>query len=137
MAPAAPGEEPGQAGVPEAAGPVIEIISAVTLTTRDMSRAVAFYRALGFGLQFGGPDAAFTSFHAGQSALNLRTGGGDMPSTPLARIIFWVSDVDAQHARAVAAGLTPDFAPRDAIWGERYFHIADPDGQGLSFARKL
>ena len=136
MAPAVLGEEPGRTSVPEATGPVIEIISAVTLTTRDMSRAVAFYQSLGFGLHFGGPDAAFTSFQAGQSALNLRTGGG-APATPLARIIFWVSDVDAQHARAVAAGLTPDFAPRDAIWGERYFHIADPDGQGLSFARKL
>ena len=134
MAAGAPGEEPGRADAP---GPVIEIISAVTLTTRDMKRAVSFYRALGFDLHFGGPDAAFTSFHAGQSALNLRTGGGDAPCTPLARIIFWVSDVDAQHARAVAAGLRPDFAPRDAIWGERYFHIADPDGQGLSFARKL
>ena len=128
---------PAQAGAPETEGPVIEIISAVTLATRNMARAVAFYRGLGFGLHFGGPDAPFTSFHAGQSALNLRQSGTETPGSPLARIIFWVSDVDAQHARAMAAGLAPEFTPRDAAWGERYFHITDPDGNGLSFARKL
>ena len=53
------------------------------------------------------------------------------------RAIFWVDDVDALHARAVAAGLTPAMAPADAPWGERYFHILDPDGHELSFARPL
>ena len=28
-------------------------------------------------------------------------------------------------------------APRDAEWGERYFHITDPDGHELSFARPV
>jgi uncharacterized glyoxalase superfamily protein PhnB len=28
-------------------------------------------------------------------------------------------------------------APSDAPWGERYFHIRDPDGHELSFARRL
>ncbi|MGH8701888.1 MAG: VOC family protein, partial [Burkholderiales bacterium] len=27
--------------------------------------------------------------------------------------------------------------PADAPWGERYFHISDPDGHELSFARPL
>jgi len=27
--------------------------------------------------------------------------------------------------------------PADAPWGERYFHILDPDGHELSFARRL
>jgi uncharacterized glyoxalase superfamily protein PhnB len=26
-------------------------------------------------------------------------------------------------------------SPQDASWGERYFHMADPDGHELSFAR--
>jgi catechol 2,3-dioxygenase-like lactoylglutathione lyase family enzyme len=116
---------------------MIECINAVTLPTRDMARAVAFYRALGFVLHFGGSGAGFTSFHAGCSALNLRATPAEPAWTPLTRIIFWVSDVDEQHASALAAGLTPDFTPRDASWGERYFHITDPDGHGLSFARKL
>jgi catechol 2,3-dioxygenase-like lactoylglutathione lyase family enzyme len=116
---------------------MIECISAVTITTRDMARAVAFYQALGFKLKYGGADAGFTSFHAGHSALNLRIAGDEPGWTPLARIIFWVGDVDDQHALAVSAGLKPDFSPRDATWGERYFHITDPDGHGLSFAKLL
>ena len=45
--------------------------------------------------------------------------------------------MDAPYARALAAGLRPEAPPRDAEWGERYFHIADPDGRQLSFARPL
>jgi len=38
------------------------------------------------------------------------------------------------YRHAVSQGLRPQFAPRDAEWGERYFHITDPDGHELSFA---
>ena len=44
---------------------------------------------------------------------------------------------DTQHARAVSAGLRPEFSPHDGSWGERYFHIVDPDGHELSFARPI
>ena len=53
------------------------------------------------------------------------------------RVIFYDSDVDALHARAIAAGYRPDTEPRDAQWGERFFHITDPDGHELSFAWPL
>ena len=36
-------------------------ISAVTLATHDMGRAVRFYEALGLPLQYGGEDASFTA----------------------------------------------------------------------------
>jgi uncharacterized glyoxalase superfamily protein PhnB len=52
-------------------------------------------------------------------------------------VIFYVSDVDALYAKARALGLKPDTMPRDAEWGERFFHITDPDGHELSFARPL
>jgi len=29
------------------------------------------------------------------------------------------------------------WAPRDAAWGERFFHLTDPDGHELSFAWPL
>jgi ABC-type nitrate/sulfonate/bicarbonate transport system substrate-binding protein len=35
------------------------------------------------------------------------------------------------------AGLAPEFSARDGSWGERYFHIVDPDGHELSFARPI
>lgn len=112
-------------------------ISAITLATHDMARAVAFYEALGFGLKFGGPDARFTSFHVGTGYLNLTLVAAGQTLSWWGRAIFYVDDVDAHHARAVSSGLSPAFAPRDASWGERYFHIADPDGHELSFARPL
>ena len=40
------------------ASPVIEGISAISLATHDMARAVAFYRALGFDRHSGGEEAA-------------------------------------------------------------------------------
>ena len=46
---------------------MIESISAITLATHDMARAVGFYRMLGFEVIYGGGDAAFTSFRAGTS----------------------------------------------------------------------
>jgi hypothetical protein len=36
----------------------------------------------------------------------------------------------------VGKGLNPE-KPRDAAWGERYFHMPDPDGHELSFARPI
>jgi catechol 2,3-dioxygenase-like lactoylglutathione lyase family enzyme len=69
--------------------------------------------------------------------LNLIARPADRPRSWWGRVIFHLSDVDAFHARAVAAGLEPDTAPADAPWGERFFHLTDPDGHELSFARPL
>ena len=102
-----------------------------------MARAVWFYRALGFPLRYGGEDAEFTSFAAGDSYLNLTRQPADRRWSWWGRVIFYVSDVDALYERAVARGLEPESTPRDAEWGERYFHIRGPDGHQLSFARPL
>ena len=112
----------------------IERISAVTLATSDMARAVRFYRALGFSIRHGGEEAPFTSFALGSGHLNLVLRPNRTPEW-WGRVIFYVSDVDALYARTLHAGLTPATVPRDAEWGERYFHIADPDGHELSFAK--
>jgi len=115
--------------------PGVTSLSAVTLATADMAAATTFYEALGFEKIYGGPHAGFTSYRAGESYLNLiaaETGSGFW-----GRAIFYVDDVDAFHANAVRAGLTPEFEPRDAPWRERYFHIVDPDGHELSFAKPI
>jgi catechol 2,3-dioxygenase-like lactoylglutathione lyase family enzyme len=116
----------------------VESISAVTFLTRDMAASVPFYRTLGFHLLYGGEEAPFTSFRVGGGYLNLQV---DPDSTSArivwGRVILWVDDVDEMYGRAVAAGLHPDTSPADAPWGERYFHIHDPSGHELSFARPL
>lgn len=116
---------------------MIDSISAITLGTHDMQRAVRFYRALGFEIAHGGETAAFTSFRAGPGHLNLIAQPRTRQWSWWGRVIFYVADVDAMHARAVAADLTPHAVPRDAEWGERFFHLTDPDGHELSFARPL
>ena len=116
--------------------PMVEALSAITLCTRDMRRAVCFYRALGFSLLHGGEVEPFTSFAAGASFLNLTTETQGNINW-WGRVIFHVSDVDAMYRKALAAGVSPAFAPRDAPWNERYFHVSDPDGHELSFARRL
>ncbi len=115
----------------------IESISAVTLATHDMARSVRFYRALGFALRYGGEAASFTSFTVGSGYVNLVAQPPERRWSWWGRIVFWVADVDTLHARAVALGYRPCTAPRDAEWGERYFHITDPNGHELSFARPL
>lgn len=117
--------------------PAIEGISAVTLATHEMARAVRFYRSLGFVLRYGGEGASFTSFAAGSGYLNLTAQPPDRRWSWWGRAIFYVADVDALYERAVALGLQPDTEPRDAEWGERYFHLTDPDGHELSFAKPL
>ncbi len=115
----------------------IEGVSALTLGTRDMAASVAFYAALGFELKYGGGAAEFTSFYCGTSYLNLVAVSASTRYPWWGRVIFYVDDVDAFYAKANDCGFETEAPPRDAAWGERYFHVTDPDGHELSFARVL
>jgi catechol 2,3-dioxygenase-like lactoylglutathione lyase family enzyme len=118
-------------------GPTLERISAVTLRVTNMRESVRFYRdVLGMELLYGGEDAGFSSLRAkdAQSAiLNLEQGDR---VTRWGRLIFYVTDVDALWTHLTERGFHPEI-PQDASWGERYFHMPDPDGHELSFARPL
>ena len=115
----------------------VQQISAITLAVRDMARAVEFYESkVGLEMLYGGGSASFTSFRIGDGYLNLTLvpeGGWSW----WGRVILYVNDVDAMHLRLIEAGLDPSTAPSDAPWGERYFHIVDPDFHELSFAKPL
>ncbi|MDR3099760.1 MAG: VOC family protein [Paraburkholderia sp.] len=121
----------------------IESLSAVTLTVSDIARSVRFYEALGFEHKAGPAIAGFASFVLGGGGSGAAACYLNLLEGPLGKVdgwgraIFYVSDVDAFYEHALAEGITPAFAPRDAPWGERYFHLADPDGHELSFARPL
>jgi catechol 2,3-dioxygenase-like lactoylglutathione lyase family enzyme len=114
---------------------MIQHISAVTFAVSDMARSVEFYRKLGFELLYGGDRAAFSSVQAGQAIVNLVTTRG-YEHKWWGRVIFRVEDVDTHHRALQAQGLAVE-SPRDAPWGERFFHITDPDGHELSFAELL
>jgi catechol 2,3-dioxygenase-like lactoylglutathione lyase family enzyme len=120
----------------------IKTLSAVTLATTDMVRSVEFYVSLGFTVHYGGAKSTFTTLHSGASCINLvlrnspseekNRGGKNW-----GRMIFFVNDVDTFYRQVVTMGLRPESAPADADWGERYFHLRDPDGHSLSFAVEI
>ena len=113
-----------------------------------MGRSCAFYSNLGLKATFGGPDAKFTTFSVSAPVteasnvlhVNLVHAPAYVPpaAQPGApggwgRAVFFVDDVDALHSHLINGGVQAP-APRDAPWGERYFHVLDPDGHELSFA---
>jgi catechol 2,3-dioxygenase-like lactoylglutathione lyase family enzyme len=113
----------------------VEKISAVTFRVASMRDSVRFYKDLiGMELVYGGEDGYFSSLRTKQSndpILNLEQGN---PVAHWGRLIFYVADVDMFCAHLKEKGLRPE-SPRDALWGERYFHTCDPNGHELSFAR--
>ena len=113
-------------------------LNAITFHTADMARSCAFWQAAGFDYAYGGTDSTFTSLKAGSGTfVNLQAVDGYEPAGGWGRIIIHVGNPDDTHAALVAAGYAPHAPAADAPWGERYFHITDPDGNEISFARPL
>jgi len=119
-------------------------ISAVTLLVSDMKRSVDFYSKIpNFKIVYGGPDTQFTSFlidDTVKSYLNLKL--NKTHSTDFGRIIFYTDDVDElfaymQNDKTVSGLGKFESKPQDAIWGERFFHLLDPDGYKMSFATPI
>ena len=111
-------------------------ISAVTLAVSDMARSVGFYEKIGLQRVRGGRDASFSTFRVGDGFLNLAHSTGGVRSW-WGRIILRIEGVDSFYQGLKDRGVEPEGQPRDAEWGERYFHINDPDGHELSFAELL
>ena len=91
---------------------------------------------VGLEVVYGGEDAYFSSLRTKDGTdpiLSLEQG---KPVLQWGRLIFRVSDVDLFWAYLIERGLRPE-SPRDASWGERYFHLWDPDGHELSFAHPI
>ena len=119
-------------------------ISAVTLLVSNMKRSVDFYSKIpDFKIVYGGSEAQFTSFlidNVVKSYLNLKL--NKTHSTDFGRIIFYTDDVDELFAYMQDDKIISELGkfeskPEDAAWGERFFHMLDPDGYKLAFATPL
>ena len=119
-------------------------ISAVTLPVSDMKKSVEFYSKIpNFKMVYGGPDSQFTSFlidNVAKSYLNLKLNETHLPN--FGRIIFYVDDVDGlftymQNDETISGLGKLESKPQDAVWGERFFHVLDPDRNKLSFATPI
>lgn len=113
-------------------------VTLVTLGVRDLDRARAFYRALGWHPAREAEGVAFYQLHGSALALyrlddladdldrpvaELRTG-----AVTLAQNFGAEEDVDAAWHRAMQAGATAIKAPQATSWGGYSGHFADPDG---------
>ena len=119
-------------------------ISAVTLPVSDMKKSVDFYSKIpNFKIVYGGSDSQFTSFlidDTAKSFLNLKL--NETHSQNFGRIIFYTDDVDElfaymQDDKTISGLGKLESKPQDATWGERFFHVLDPDGYKMSFATPI
>lgn len=116
----------------------------VGIVVEDMGRSLAFYRELGFDLP---PEAD------GEPHVEVTLPGGlrmawdtadivrsfDPSWTPptgghrigLAFLCGTPEGVDATYERLTGLGYEGHKAPWDAVWGQRYAVVHDPDGNGV------
>ena len=111
-----------------------------------MKKSVEFYSKIpNFKIVYGGPDSQFTSFlidDASKSYLNLRINEVAAEATHWSRIIFYVDDVDElfdymENDETISRLGNLESKPVNAAWGERFFHVLDPDDYKLSFATPI
>ncbi len=123
-------------------------MDAIGVAVADMAAALAFYRALGMDIP---PEAdsephveievaaGFTVMFDTQDLM--RSFDPDwQPGTGTIGLAFaceTVDEVDATHARMVAAGYRSHLEPFDAFWGQRYASLYDPDGNAVDLACQL
>jgi catechol 2,3-dioxygenase-like lactoylglutathione lyase family enzyme len=121
-------------------------ISAVTLKVSDMTRSCLFYSKLpGLTLCYGGSNEKFSSFeitnHRYKPYINLELSPKIYKHIPTIyfRIIFHTTDIDRLYSELrkdvnLSRIIVFENEPSNATWGERYFHLRDPDGYQISFA---
>ena len=128
-------------------------ISAVTLIISNMERSCNFYSQIpGFKLVYGGLyNNTFTTFEVGENipkmSLNLELSRRndnkkEISRRHFGRIIFHTEDVDKLYSylknnKSISNMICFEDEPKNATWGERYFHIYEPDGYQLSFAKPI
>jgi hydroxymethylpyrimidine/phosphomethylpyrimidine kinase len=100
----------------------------VTLPAADYDASLAFYTALGL-VQIVAARPRYARFEMpGGSTLSFEVGIGVAGG---AQIHLRCADVDAEHARASAAGLVFDYAPRDESYLWRCAGLTDPAGNRI------
>ena len=113
------------------------------LATRDMARALGFYRDLLDGTvtyEFPGPDGApaYASLEIGGSTIGIGVDAtvADAPRPRPISIWLYATDCDAAVERLRAAGVTVTEEPTDQPWGERVARVLDPDGNEVIIGAK-
>lgn len=126
-------------------------LNVIGMIVADMARSLAFYRRFGLELppEFDGEPHAEATLPSGirlawdtQESLEqfVPDFKPPVPGPQRIGIAFLADDpaeVDALYDELVALGYTGENAPWDAIWGQRYAVVQDPDGNGVSLFAPL
>ncbi|MDQ3851428.1 MAG: VOC family protein [Thermoproteota archaeon] len=128
-----------------------------------MEKSCSLYSKIpGFRLTYGGkPSDSFTTFEIGEGSkatyLNLEgieedEGSSDFSKIPnlgrargsedFGRVIFHTENVGELYSymrqdEYISKSIVFENEPANAPWGERFFHIREPNGYQLSFAQPL
>ena len=112
-------------------GDVIKRIWDITLTVRDLKRAVDFYeRVLGLQKKYEFKD--YAGFDCGGVEIGLKTWGGlEKPRKGEPCIDFLVEDIEDAYKRLQEKGVKVIEEPKETPWGSRILVFEDPDGNTL------
>jgi catechol 2,3-dioxygenase-like lactoylglutathione lyase family enzyme len=114
-------------------------LNAIGIVASDMARSIRFYRALGLDVpETPGeghvdtllPNGVRLMLDSEETIRSFRPDWRRETGNQLA-LAFECDrpgDVDDVYARVVAAGFEGEKPPWDAVWGQRYAQLRDPDG---------
>lgn len=112
-------------------------LDALGIVTADMKRSHEFYAILGVSVPDSQDDHTEATLGNGlrlmwdtEELIRQIQPGWQKPTGHRMGLAFRcdsTSDVDATHAKVVAAGFRSVKDPWDAFWGQRYAQVADPD----------
>ncbi|RPA62315.1 glyoxalase [Gordonia oryzae] len=125
------------------------ILDALSIVVADMAATVDFYTHLGLRFEPGAADASHVESSVGPMRILFDTRtvvasfmpGWTEPTgghrIALAFACATPAEVDAEHAALDAAGYRSILEPFNAVWGQRYAVIADPDGNPIDLYSPL
>jgi catechol 2,3-dioxygenase-like lactoylglutathione lyase family enzyme len=114
-------------------------LNAIGIVTSDMARSIRFYRLLGLDVPETPGEGHVDTFLRNGVRLMLDTEDVVRSFHPewsrqtgnqvaLALECSTPGEVDEIYSRAAGAGFQTEKEPWDAVWGQRYAQLVDPDG---------
>jgi uncharacterized glyoxalase superfamily protein PhnB len=123
---------------------------AIGIVATDLPRTLSFYRALGLDIPADADDAPHVdvALPGGMRLMfdpvaTLQSFDPDWspPSGSARTALAFECDspatVDAQYQKMIDAGFDGHLAPWDAVWGQRYASLHDPEGNGVDLFAAL
>ena len=117
----------------------VQQLNALGIVTSDMARSIAFYRLLGLDVPETPDEGHVDTFlpngvrfmlDSEETVRSFKPDWTRATGNQIGMALECASpaEVDEVYARVAAAGFDGYQAPWDAVWGQRYAQLLDPDG---------